>query len=71
MYQVSRSSSRRIGQAPEKGVQFTAPRCHMMRLAAAPLLTQPLALAGMKCGGCVGHVKKLLEDQPDVTTVGG
>ncbi len=22
--------------------------------------------AGMKCGGCVGHVKKILESQPDV-----
>ncbi|KXZ56166.1 hypothetical protein GPECTOR_1g142 [Gonium pectorale] len=23
--------------------------------------------AGMKCGGCVGHVKKILEAQPGVT----
>lgn len=24
------------------------------------------AAAGMKCGGCVGHVKKILESQPGV-----
>jgi Cu2+-exporting ATPase len=24
--------------------------------------------AGMKCGGCVGHVKQLLEQHPSVTT---
>jgi copper chaperone CopZ len=25
---------------------------------------------GMKCGGCVGHVKKILEKQPGVMQVG-
>ena len=26
-------------------------------------------IAGMKCGGCVGHVKKILESQPNVKQV--
>ncbi|PNW77162.1 hypothetical protein CHLRE_10g424775v5 [Chlamydomonas reinhardtii] len=27
-----------------------------------------LDVGGMKCGGCVGHVKKILEEQPGVTS---
>eukprot|EP00983_Pelagomonas_calceolata_P130063 1161658-Pelagomonas_calceolata.AAC.3 len=27
-------------------------------------------VGGMKCGGCVGHVKKVLEEQENVTEVG-
>ena len=30
------------------------------------LLLSDAAAAGMKCGGCVGHVKKILESQPGV-----
>lgn len=30
------------------------------------LLLCDAAAAGMKCGGCVGHVKKILESQPGV-----
>ena len=28
-----------------------------------------LVLAGMKCGGCVGHVKRVLEEHESVTEV--
>lgn len=32
------------------------------------IATSSFMFAGMKCGGCVGHVKKILEEQPGVTS---
>lgn len=40
-------------------------QCREIPLSAALLLPRP---AGMKCGGCVGGVKRILESQPGVTS---